>query len=82
MAARRGVKLALDTSGPALKASLGHGIDLLNPSLSEFETIVGRESSEPSTRAMQTVDLVRSGIARMIALTLGSERALGASKRP
>jgi len=73
IAARRGVKFALDTSGSALKASLGHGIDVLKPSLSEFETIVGRESSEPSSRAMQAVDLVRSGIARMIALTLGSD---------
>jgi 6-phosphofructokinase 2 len=40
--ARRGVKFALDTSGPALRAPLGHGIDLLKPSLGEFETIVGR----------------------------------------
>jgi 6-phosphofructokinase 2 len=35
LAARSGVKFALDTSGSALKASLSHGIGVLKPSLSE-----------------------------------------------
>ena len=74
--ARRGVKFALDTSGPALRAPLGHGIDLLKPSLGEFETIVGREYSKPSSRASRAVELVRSGAARMIALTLGGDGAI------
>jgi 6-phosphofructokinase 2 len=74
--ARRGVKFALDTSGAALKASLGHGIDLLKPSLSEFEAIVGRESSDVSSWSKQALDLVRSGVARMIALTLGNKGAI------
>lgn len=76
IAVRRGVKFALDTSGAALKAPLGHGVDLLKPSLGEFESIVGRGSSEPSSRARQAVDLVRSGAARMIALTLGGDGAI------
>ena len=76
IAARRGIKFALDTSGPALKASLGLGIHLLKPSLSEFESIVGRASSEPSCRPSQAVDLVQSGVAHMIALTLGGDGAI------
>ncbi|MGZ3339366.1 MAG: 1-phosphofructokinase family hexose kinase [Reyranella sp.] len=76
IAARRGIKFALDTSGPALRASLGHGVDLLKPSLGEFESIVGREYSKPSSRATRAVELVRSGAARMIALTLGGEGAI------
>lgn len=75
-AARRGVKFALDTSGPALRASLGRGVDLLKPSLGEFESIVGREYSKPSSLTTRAVELVRSGAARMIALTLGGEGAI------
>jgi 6-phosphofructokinase 2 len=76
LAARSGVKFALDTFGSALKASLGRSIDVLKPSLSEFESIVGHTSSEPSSRARQAVDLVRSGIARMVALTLEADAAI------
>ena len=75
-AARRGIKFALDTSGPALRASLGCGIDLLKPSLGEFESIVGRQYSKASSRATRAVELVRSGAARMIALTLGGDGAI------
>jgi 6-phosphofructokinase 2 len=76
IAARRGIKFALDTSGPALRASLGRGVDLLKPSLGEFESIVGREYSKPSSRATRAVELVRSGAARIIALTLGDDGAI------
>jgi 6-phosphofructokinase 2 len=76
IAARCSVKFALDTSGSALKASLGHGIDLLKPSLGEFESIVGHKPSNPASRARQAVDLVRSGCARMIALTLAGDGAI------
>lgn len=76
LAARRGAKMALDTSGSALKASLGHGIDLLKPSLSELETIVGRELRDRTSQTKEAVHLVRSGAARMIALTLGRDGAI------
>jgi 6-phosphofructokinase 2 len=76
LAVHRGVKFALDTSGAALKTPLGHGVDLLKPSLGEFESIAGRANSDPSSRARQAVDLVRSGAARMIALTLGADGAI------
>ena len=75
-AALRGARFALDTSGPALKAALGHGIDVLKPSLGEFESIVGREVRDPQSQAREAQDLVRSGAARMIALTLGRDGAL------
>jgi 6-phosphofructokinase 2 len=75
VAARRGTKVALDTSGAALKASLGHGIELLKPSLSEFESIVG-QSCEPSSLESRAVEMVRSGTAHMIALTLGRDGAI------
>jgi 6-phosphofructokinase 2 len=66
----------LDTSGVALKASLGHHLDLLKTSLTEFESILGREVREPADQEKQAIDLVRSGIAGMIALSLGRDGAI------
>ena len=76
IAAGRGARFALDTSGPALHAALSHGVDLLKPSLAEFETIVGHEVRDPASQAKEAVGLVRSGAARMIALTVGRDGAL------
>jgi 6-phosphofructokinase 2 len=76
LAAAQGAKFALDTSGEALKASLGSGIDLLKASLGEFESIVGQEIRNPVSQADHARDMVRAGSARMIALTLGRDGAL------
>lgn len=72
----RGARFALDTSGAALKASLGDDIDLLKVSLGEFESIVGHEVRDQESQARQAQDMVRAGMARMIALTLGRDGAL------
>ena len=76
IAAARGARFALDTSGPALAASLGHGISLLKPSLSELESIVGRKLPDLGSQMDQAKRLVQSGAAAMIALTLGSAGAI------
>ena len=78
-AAARGIRVALDTSGPPLKASLGRNISILKPSLSEFEAIVGREARDDATRATLALELVRSGASAMIALTLGEAGAMVAT---
>jgi 6-phosphofructokinase 2 len=80
-AARRGIKVALDTSGAALKASLGEHISVLKPSLSEFESIVGQRARDAPTRSALAAELVRSGVASMIALTLGGEGAILATQQ-
>jgi 6-phosphofructokinase 2 len=72
----RGARFALDTSGSALAASLGHGIFLLKPSLSELETVVGRKVRDLGSQMDQAKHLVQSGAAKMIALTLGSAGAI------
>lgn len=76
IAGGKGAEFALDTSGAALTGSLGHGIALLKPSLSEFETIVGREMRDLAGQMTQARQLARSGAAEMIALTLGAEGAV------
>lgn len=72
----RGARFALDTSGSALTASLGHGVSLLKPSLSELETIVGKEVRSLSSQKSQAKHLVDSGAAQMVALTLGAGGAI------
>ncbi len=76
IAVGRGAKFALDTSGPALKASLGHGISLLKPSLSEFESIVGQEVRDLERQMEHAKGVVQSGAADMLALTLGAGGAI------
>jgi 6-phosphofructokinase 2 len=77
--AGRGAKFVLDTSGPALTASLGRGISLMKPSLSEFESIVGQEVRDLPGQMAQAKRLVQSGAAEMIALTLGAAGAIVAT---
>jgi 6-phosphofructokinase 2 len=48
--ASRRAKFALDTSGSALTATLGHGISLMKPSLSELKAIVGQKVRDSPTR--------------------------------
>ena len=70
----RGRHVVLDTSGEALKAALGHGLALIKPSLRELEGLVGKCSPEDAAR-----DLVLSGAAERVAVSLGAEGALIAS---
>lgn len=80
IAARRGRRFALDTSGPALRAALGHGIALIKPSLGEFEALLGRTLREPDEQEAAAADLVRAGAADMVAVTCGRDGALLATR--
>jgi 6-phosphofructokinase 2 len=80
LAAARGRRFVLDTSGPALRAALGAGIDLLKPSLHELETLIGRKLPDPAAQEAEAMDLVRSGAARMVAVSLGAEGAFLATE--
>ncbi|MFT8247205.1 1-phosphofructokinase family hexose kinase [Roseomonas sp. BN140053] len=75
-AAKRGRHFVLDSSGAALRASLGQGVTLLKPSLSEFQSLVGRELPDPAEQEQAAVELVRSGATRLLALTLGGDGAV------
>ena len=79
-----GRRVVLDTSGPALAAALGQGLDLIKPSLRELESLLGHKVSDPAGEAAA---LVAAGAARMVAVTLGAEGALlatadGVLRRP
>ena len=76
IAARRGQKFALDTSGSALRAAIDHGIELLKLSLSELEFLSGRDLVDPQSQEKEVASLVRSEAARMIAVSLGRDGAI------
>ena len=75
IAGRRGQHFALDTSGPALRASLGHGVALLKVSQSELEYLVGHPLPDPAMQEREIARLVHEGAAGMIAVSLGAEGA-------
>ncbi len=76
IAARRGAKVVLDTSGEALKQAMERGVYLVKPSLGELERLAGRELKRPADQEAVVRTLVESGSAQIVALTLGREGAL------
>lgn len=70
------VPVALDTSGPPLKAPLDHGVDLVKPNLRELQELAGKPLIDPAAWLAASEDLVAAGKARVVALTLGHRGAL------
>jgi 6-phosphofructokinase 2 len=71
VAKRRGAKMILDTSGPALAAAVAEGVDLIKPNLREMRDLTGREPSDASEWEGAAKDLVRNGKVAVISLTMG-----------
>jgi 6-phosphofructokinase 2 len=76
IAARRGQKFAVDTSGAALRATVGDGVTLLKVSLGELEFLVGRPLPDAGSQDEAVAALLGSGAARMIAVSLGEDGAI------
>ncbi len=77
IAAESGKRFVLDTSGRALRGSLGGGpINLLKPSLSEFCQLVGREVETPEEIAGHAVQQVCQHDIAMLAVTMGHRGAI------
>lgn len=74
--ATQGVRLALDTSGPALAAALEAGVYLVKPSLRELGDLTGAVLDTPAQRLAACRSIVQAGRAEVVALSLGAEGAL------
>ncbi len=74
--AGRGVRFALDASGPALKHALDAGVDLVKPNLREMRELTGLGLEDQASRLAACRQLIGRGAARMVALSLGSEGAM------
>ena len=80
LARDRGARIAVDCSGPALAAALEEGPDLVKPNKRELSLLVGRSLDDPQEQERAASDLAESGASRMVALTLGPEGALLATR--
>ncbi len=76
----RGVRIAVDTSGPALFHALKEGAWLATPNLAEAEAVLGRRAGDAQQEEELAQELARSGRAEIIALTLGHRGAVLATR--
>lgn len=75
-AARNGLPFVLDSSGAALRAALDNGgIFLVKPSQSELESYAGHPLDQAGVERMAK-EIVASGKAKMVAVTLGADGAV------
>ena len=77
ISARNGVRLVVDTSGPALAAALEAGVFLVKPSLRELGELVGAEGAlDADQQVAAAQEIVAEGRAEIVALTLGGAGAV------
>ncbi len=76
----RGVKVILDTSGPALAAGLETGLFLIKPNLRELRELTGEALEDETSWVAVCSRLVTSGQVEVVALTLGDKGALLVSR--
>jgi 6-phosphofructokinase 2 len=75
-----GARLVLDTSGPPLKQALDVGCYLVKPSLSEFADFMGVANPDQNSCVEAARQIVTSGNADIVALTLGADGAILVSR--
>jgi 6-phosphofructokinase 2 len=76
VAADRGVRFALDASGPALKAALGETVRLIKPNLGEMRELTGAALEDEPSRVAACRDLIGRGRVELVALSLGADGAI------
>jgi len=69
-------QLVLDTSGPALEASLDEGVFLVKPNLREFRELMQAPMENETQMVQAARRLTAAGRAQVVALTLGEQGAL------
>jgi len=75
--AARGIRLVVDSSGPALRAALDEGgLFLVKPSQGEFEALIGRRLATPADIGKAALAMVRAAKVAHVAVTLGHEGAV------
>lgn len=77
----RGSRLVLDASGPALAAALQAGVYLVKPSLRELRELTGQALEREAQWCAAAQQLVDSGRAEVVVLSLGRQGALMVSRQ-
>ena len=80
IAALKGARVVLDTSGPVLAATLGQGVYLVKPSRGELEKLVGSPLPDITSQTRAARDLIQVGQAEIVAVTSGGDGALIVSR--
>ena len=76
----RGVPVILDSSGPGLAGGLAQGgVFLVKPSVGELRQLTGRDLPDRAAIAEAAMEIVRSGQAEHVAVTMGHDGAILAS---
>jgi 6-phosphofructokinase 2 len=71
----QGLRVVLDSSGPALRPALEAGVYAFKPSLRELCGLLGQDLCEPEQWRAAARDLIRRGQAQVVAVTLGDQGA-------
>lgn len=71
-----GARLLIDTSGPALRASVAGGVHLVKVNFREFDELAGDAPLTHAQREDLAARIVREGGAEIVIVTLGPEGAL------
>lgn len=77
----RGIKVVVDTSGPALAAALNEGVFLVKPNLRELRELVDTPLDEREQQLGAARALAAKGAAEIVALTLGHLGGLLVARR-
>ena len=76
----QGVRVAVDTSGPPLAAALQAGVALVKPSLRELRELLQQPLEHAADWCTAAQSLVRSGAADTVALSIGEQGAVLATR--
>lgn len=74
-----GARVIVDTSGEALQQALQEGVFLVKPNIRELGELMGREPADEKSQLEIAMELVRTGKAAVVALSLGAAGVLLAS---
>lgn len=80
-AQKQGIRCIVDSSGEALAAALTIGnIELVKPNLKELSALVNRELTQPDDVRNAAQEIVQSGKAHRVVVSLGPQGALGVDR--
>lgn len=79
LAKQNGLRVVLDANGPALTAALEIGVTLFKPSLRELRELTGLALNDEASWKDAAQQIIQSGKAEIVALSLGEDGALVAS---
>jgi 6-phosphofructokinase 2 len=76
LAKQHGVRVVLDTNGPALAEALKVGVYLFKPSLRELRDLTCQDLPDEEAQIAAAKQLIESGQAEIVALSLGADGAM------